>query len=114
MSSWLHDGGGGRTGGVLHEANPSGRDSIDLRQVLAIEAVTNAARHSGTDEARLELEHDGDDLVVTVRDAGTPAHDRAPGVGVSSMRERSSEVGGTIELTNGQSGSTVRARLPLH
>ncbi len=80
---------------------------------IATEAVTNAARHSGTDQARLELEHDGGHLVVTVRDFGTSPHAWAPGVGVSSMRERSSEVGGTIELTNGQSGSTVRARLPL-
>jgi signal transduction histidine kinase len=81
---------------------------------IATEAVTNAARHSGTDQARLELRHDGDHLVVTVRDSGTSPHAWAPGVGVSLMRERSSEVGGTIELTNGQSGSTVRARLPLH
>lgn len=81
---------------------------------IATEAVTNAARHSGTDQAQLELEHDGDHLVVTVRDSGTSPHPWAPGVGVSSMRERSSEVGGTIELTNGQRGSTVRARLPLH
>lgn len=80
---------------------------------IATEAVTNAARHSGTDQARLELEHDGDHLVVTVRDAGTSPRPWAPGVGVSSMRERSSEVGGTLELTNGQGGSTVRALLPL-
>ncbi len=61
----------------------------------------------------LELEHDGNHLVVTVRDPGTSPHAWAPGVGVSSIRERSAEVGGTIELTNGPSGSTVRARLPL-
>lgn len=81
---------------------------------IATEAVTNAARHSGTDQARLELEHVGDDLVVTVRDAGTSSDPWAPGVGVSSMRERSAEVGGTIEITNGGTGSTVRARLPIH
>lgn len=80
---------------------------------IATEAVTNAARHSGTDEAQLELEHDGDHLVVTVQDPGASPQPWAAGVGVSSMRERSSEVGGTFEITSGHGGSTVRARLPL-
>lgn len=81
---------------------------------VATEAVTNAARHSGSDHAWLELEHDDGHLVLIVRDRGGVPGPWVPGVGVSSMRERTSEVGGTIELTNTPHDSTVAARLPLH
>lgn len=81
---------------------------------VATEAVTNAARHSGSDQAWLELEHDDGHLVLIVRDRGCHPEPWVPGVGVSSMRERTSEVGGSIELTNAPHGATVKARLPLH
>lgn len=81
---------------------------------IATEAVTNAARHSGMDHAGLALKHEGAHLLVTVTDAGTSCDPWAPGVGVSSMRERCSEVNGTLEITNGRSGSTVQARLPIY
>lgn len=80
---------------------------------IATEAVTNAALHSGGDEVWLGLGHEDGHLVVVVRDAGSSPETWVPGVGVASMRERTSEVGGTIEITGGQRGSSVRARLPL-
>ena len=81
---------------------------------IATEAVTNAARHSDSNQAWLELEQDDGHLVLNVRDRGCHTEPWVPGVGVSSMRERTSEVGGTIEFTNTPHGSTVTARLPLH
>jgi signal transduction histidine kinase len=35
-----------------------------------------------------------------------------PGVGISSMRERAAEVGGTLQITRDKTGSQVRALLP--
>lgn len=36
-----------------------------------------------------------------------------PGVGTASMRERATELGGTVTLAPSSTGGTVRARLPL-
>ncbi len=80
---------------------------------IATEAVTNSTRHSGTNRAWLQLRHEPDDLVVTVRDEGTSRAPWVPGVGVSSMRERAAEIGGTVDIVANTNGSTVSARLPL-
>ena len=79
---------------------------------MATEAVTNAARHSGTDQAWLRVGHDADYLVVTVRDAGSSRGEWTPGVGLASMQERASEVGGSLDITTNGNGSLVRASLP--
>ncbi|WP_205862866.1 histidine kinase [Planosporangium thailandense] len=82
---------------------------------IAAEAVTNALRHSGCRACTLHLRTDGPWLVVEVRDDGRGVGDAAvPGVGLQSIRERASEVGGRLELTDADGGgTTVRARLPL-
>jgi signal transduction histidine kinase len=36
-----------------------------------------------------------------------------PGVGISSIRERASEVGGWLQMSNDKEGSLVRAVLPI-
>ena len=82
---------------------------------VAMEALTNAARHSGARTARVCLEADGGALVVTVTDdgRGLTATDR-PGTGMSSMRERADELGGTLAVTAPATGGTqVRAVPPL-
>jgi signal transduction histidine kinase len=80
---------------------------------IATEAATNSARHSGTDQAWVQIEHRDGCLEVSVRDAGCTADSWVPGVGLSSMRERAAEVGGKIQVTTNQEGSLVRALLPL-
>jgi signal transduction histidine kinase len=80
---------------------------------IATEAVSNAARHSGTDRAWVRLDLDGDVLEIQVRDAGCVEGDWVPGVGLSSMRERAAEVGGTLQVTMGANGTTVHAELPV-
>lgn len=80
---------------------------------IATEAVRNAARHSGTDQAWLRVSHDHDHLVVSVRDAGSSHDEWTPGVGLASMQERASEVGGSLNITTKGNGSLVRASLPF-
>ena len=80
---------------------------------IATEAVTNSARHSGTDRACVRIERHGDVLVVTVRDEGEADGEWVPGVGLSSMRERAAEVGGTLEVATDGRGSLVTAKLPF-
>ncbi len=43
----------------------------------------------------------------------TPAGSTAPfGVGIMGMRERVKQLGGSMEIESGNSGTTVRASLP--
>jgi len=82
---------------------------------IAMEALTNAARHAGACTARVRFEVDGGALVVTVTDdgRGLTATGR-PGTGMGSMRERAHELGGTFAVTTPATGGThVCAVLPL-
>lgn len=81
---------------------------------IAVEAVTNAARHSGGTHCAVDLRTFHDVLVVVVADDGTgPDPTRPSGVGQRSMRERAVEVGGSVIVHGGPSGTEVVARLPL-
>lgn len=75
---------------------------------IAVEALTNAARHSGARAATLTLRLGDLSLDLEVRDAGRGGEWRA-GVGISSMRERAAELGGDLVARAG----LVRAVLPL-
>jgi signal transduction histidine kinase len=79
------------------------------------EALTNVVRHAQARACTVCLTL-GDALIVTIRDdgVGLPPGGRA-GVGLTSMRERTAELGGTcqIESVPGQ-GARIHARLPLH
>jgi len=86
---------------------------------IALEALTNVARHSRARSCRIRLSVVGVEgrqaLSVEVCDdgAGLPADHRA-GVGLSSMRERAAELGGVCTIEAAPSGGTrVSAWLPL-
>jgi signal transduction histidine kinase len=81
---------------------------------IATEAITNSARHAGAQVCHVYLSLDGA-LEVEVRDdgRGLPAHVK-PGVGLSSIGERTAELGGTWSIGPCPgSGTVVTARLPV-
>ena len=83
---------------------------------VAQEALTNVARHSGSDHAELRLDIEDGRLVLTVRDQGKGlAVDHVPGTGMRGMRERATLIGATLEVTNDSSGTgcVVRLEVPL-
>lgn len=83
---------------------------------ITVEALTNAARHSGADRAVVHLARaaDGGALTIEVCDEGGPsATPWSPGVGLSSMRERAVEIGGTLIARASPTGGRVTAVLPL-
>lgn len=87
---------------------------------IAVEAVTNARRHSGAAGCRIEASCGTDPagtpvLTVVVRDDGRGFEPgESVGVGTRSMRERADELGGTVVIESGcPSGTVVTARLPL-
>jgi signal transduction histidine kinase len=90
---------------------------------IAVEAVNNASRHSSASEVRAGFGVGAAGLILTVEDNGRlvrrNGHDPAPdtpwrpGVGLSSMRERVEQLGGTLEVGPGEDGGRVRATLPV-
>ncbi|MFJ8634065.1 sensor histidine kinase [Streptomyces sp. NPDC093568] len=81
---------------------------------VAVEAVTNIARHSDGTTAALTLEFADPALLrVTVADRGHCTETWTPGVGIQSMYERVEEIGGTLTIRTTPQGATVTADLPL-
>lgn len=82
---------------------------------ITLEALTNVTRHAAARTCLVRLSLSDDCLVVELTDdgRGIPA-DVPAGVGLTAMRERTVELGGTLEIgsTPGR-GSRVTARLPL-
>lgn len=81
---------------------------------IALEAVTNAARHAGAHRCDVRLALNGG-LTVEVTDDGQGlSQDAVPGVGLGSMRERAEELGGSCVVTAAHGGGTrVLACLPI-
>ncbi|MDP9477609.1 MAG: PAS domain S-box protein [Actinomycetota bacterium] len=95
-------------------SEPLGRAGVEVLRIVQ-EALTNARRHSGAGNVRVNLRTEEDDLVVEVTDDGRGfAPETAPGVGSRSMRERAIGIGGTVEIESvaGQ-GTRVRLRVPV-
>lgn len=80
---------------------------------IATEALTNAARHSGSDQADLRIGVDAGGLSVAIQDGGRIGRPWTPGVGLSSMKERAAEVGGTLRVDGDDRGFAIRALLPI-
>ena len=86
---------------------------------IALEAMTNAVRHSGAGEIVLMLDVTARALIVEVDDDGRGiSPDVVPGLGLNSMRQRGDDLGGTVTVTSGRAGgrsagTVVRAELPL-
>jgi signal transduction histidine kinase len=80
------------------------------------EALLNVLRHSGGARARVRVEQDDTRVHVTVSDEGHgfPVATRPglPTVGLASMRQRLLQVGGSVELRSGATGTEVRASVP--
>ena len=80
---------------------------------IATEALTNVVRHANARHCTVRIavnEH----LEIEVTDDGRGIGKPTPGVGLSSMRERADELGGTCSVVLAEGGGTmVRAELPL-
>ncbi|MBM7786461.1 sensor histidine kinase [Tenggerimyces flavus] len=80
---------------------------------IAVEALTNVARHSSATEAVVELTVADGALHVEVADDHRSQAPWRPGVGLSAMVERATEVGGTCTAGPSPSGGRVLASLPI-
>jgi signal transduction histidine kinase len=82
------------------------------------EGLRNLKRHSGAEQAKVDLKITGERLEVTLRDEGygfdLQALHKNEGLGIRSMEERARSLGGKFEIhSESGKGTTLKARLPL-
>lgn len=81
------------------------------------EALQNIARHSRAHKASVTLRADGEQILLDITDDGigiTGERDHAEALGLASMKERISLVGGTFKLTSQpMQGTRIEAAVPL-
>jgi signal transduction histidine kinase len=82
---------------------------------LVQEALTNAARHAGASNIRIDVtEHDGCvEIAVTDDGRGFDLGEEPKGFGLMGMRERVELAGGQLDIESAPSGTTVHAKLPV-
>ena len=101
-------------------------DLIDLPPAVQLavfrivqEALTNVARHSGATAISIRLARSPTGLETTIEDNGSGFEVNGASVnlethlGLQSMRERAAILGGTVSVTSGSTGTTIRVQLPL-
>ncbi len=83
------------------------------------EALTNVYRHSGSQDARIELIQENGHVTVRIRDFGKGIPENSlgltaiPGVGISGMRERMKQLNGDLRISRSEPGTTVEATVPI-
>jgi len=95
------------------------RDAAVALFRIAQEALNNVAKHAQASHVWLRLEADASHLTLTVRDDGkgfdpqTPKA-RATRLGMTTMQERVTAIGGMLELESAPGkGTTLRAKAPF-
>ena len=93
---------------------PPGEAGVEVLRILR-EALSNARRHSGAGKVLVSVGAEGTEVVAEVCDDGRGFVVGGPsGVGLKSMRERASALGGALEVGSEPGGGTrVRLRVPL-
>jgi PAS domain S-box-containing protein len=124
---WLVQGFGQRSAVevTLDIADDLGRLPTELEITLfriVQESLTNVHRHSGSQSASVWLRRNGPEVVLEIADQGIGIPEEmlervrsqssaAVGVGIAGMRERLSQLGGTLEILPANPGTLVRASI---
>ncbi|MFF9204612.1 histidine kinase [Streptomyces sp. NPDC014986] len=97
------------TGG-LTDGGPRAPAAVEAAAYFAVaEALTNAAKHSGSPHAAVRLERLRTGLRVTVRDEGAGGADETGGSGLTGIRRRVAALDGTVTVISPEGGPTVVA-----
>lgn len=86
---------------------------------IMLESLNNSLKHAFASAVTIQLCADECSIQLTVTDNGTGFDHAAAlqggGMGLSNMRERAEELGGTFSIESSRStGTTVSARIPFH
>jgi signal transduction histidine kinase len=96
------------------ESLPTLPSSVEVAAYrIAAEALTNVVRHSDAKLASVRLTTDDGTLKMVITDDGSSNGPWSPGLGLTSVQLRASEVGGSCEAGPTADGGRVTAILPL-
>lgn len=101
--------------GELEELPLDEAASVSLYRAMR-ELLINVAKHAGVRTARVSIRRDGGMARVIVEDAGVGfrSESESRGFGLLALRERISELGGSLEMAQASGGGTrATASLPL-
>jgi PAS domain S-box-containing protein len=122
-AQWYVDGFATRSGIQVKLEIPEQLDRLGNEVELVLfrilqECLTNIHRHSGSKTATVRIGSDSQQAWLEVQDqgkgsGGAPSEPFRPGIGITGMRERAKDLSGTLEISSDQSGTRVRAVLPL-
>lgn len=103
----------GKGGLYKHQLSPE--KSTQIYYIIQ-EAITNIAKHSGANRAKIHLEEAPDGMTITVTDngIGLQAADRnkAKHFGLQSMQLRTEGMGGTFAIKNLNKGLEIKITIP--
>ncbi len=79
------------------------------------EATVNALKHAGASEVSVRMELGPADVTLLIEDNGRGFCQAvvSPGFGLSNMRWRAEETGGSFRMDTGDSGTSIRVTIPL-
>jgi len=104
--------------GTVPDLRSSGLALVVYR--IGQESLRNIARHAETKVAQVQIKIENGRLLMTIRDEGKgfdqiqAGRARTGGLGLLSMHERASQVGGKASITSAPGrGTTVQVSLPL-
>ena len=80
---------------------------------IAQEALTNVVRHADASHCRVAGSLSEEALVLEVSDDGRGGAGAGRGVGMHTMQERAREIGGQVDVSSRDRGTSVTIRLPL-
>ena len=80
---------------------------------VVAETLTNVGRHSGAAAAHVDLQREGDELVIAISDDGHGGARRVAGSGLDGLAQRVEALDGTLAVDSPDGGpTTIVARLP--
>ena len=107
-------------------AEPIGRLQSEIEMALfrvVQEALSNVRRHSASEAASIRLARRDCEVVLQIKDQGKglALADYSPdtngalslGVGIPGMKQRLRQLGGTLDITSNNGGTTVSAVVPI-
>lgn len=77
------------------------------------EALTNISKHSGATKANISIEANVNYARLYIKDNGTGCHNIKEGLGISGMKERLNNAGGTISVS-GEKGFMIVCIIPMN
>jgi signal transduction histidine kinase len=125
---WYAEGLAQRSGIEVNLDFPPGSTRLDRDIETALfralqEALTNVHRHSGGSMVDVRLQSDAEQVRMEIKDNGKGIPEQrvgrftkggvGSGVGLAGMRERVREVGGSLTILSGSSGTSVIITIPL-